>query len=144
MSRGNDDALGPCVDRRAAMANALSPDAVVSLHPDGAPPSGRGFHVNYSDPPLNSAQSGPAAQFAQVMRDQLVASRLQTSTYRGTDGLYGRSDLAGLNLATYPSILIECGNMKNPTEAAQMEGANGRATYASAVARGISAYLERL
>ena len=43
------------------------------------------------------------------MRDQLVASGLQTSTYRGTEGLYGRSDLAGLNLATFPSILIECG-----------------------------------
>ena len=25
---------------------------------------GRGFHVNYSDPPLNEAQSGPAVRFA--------------------------------------------------------------------------------
>ncbi|MBV8346249.1 MAG: N-acetylmuramoyl-L-alanine amidase, partial [Mycolicibacterium sp.] len=32
MSRGNDNALGPCVDQRAAMANALHPDAVVSIH----------------------------------------------------------------------------------------------------------------
>jgi N-acetylmuramoyl-L-alanine amidase len=144
MSRGNDNALGPCVDQRATMANALNPDAVVSIHADGAPASGHGFHVNYSSPPLNGAQSGPAVQFAQVMRDQLVASGLQPSTYRGTDGLYGRSDLTGLNLATYPSILIECGNMKNAAEAAQMQSAQGRATYATAVARGINAYLERL
>jgi N-acetylmuramoyl-L-alanine amidase len=144
MSRGNDDALGPCVDQRAAMANALNPDAVVSIHADGGPPSGRGFHVNYSSPPLNGAQSGPAVQFAQVMRDQLVASGLQTSTYRGNEGLYGRSDLAGLNLATAPSILIECGNMKNADEAAQMQTAQGRAAYANAVARGVNAYLERL
>ena len=27
MSRGNDDALGPCIDQRAATANALQPDA---------------------------------------------------------------------------------------------------------------------
>jgi N-acetylmuramoyl-L-alanine amidase len=144
MSRGDDDALGPCVDQRAAMANALNPDAVVSIHADGGPASGRGFHVNYSNPPLNDAQSGRAVQFAQVMRDQLVASGLQTSTYRGTEGLYGRADLAGLNLATAPSILIECGNMKNADEAAQMARPQGRAAYAAAVARGVNAYLEML
>jgi N-acetylmuramoyl-L-alanine amidase len=113
LSRGNDNALGPCVDQRAAMANALHPDAVVSIHADGGPPDGRGFHVNYSNPPLNDTQAGPSVRFAQTMRDQLVASNLQPSTYRGTDGLYGRADLAGLNLAQYPSILIEMGNMKN-------------------------------
>jgi N-acetylmuramoyl-L-alanine amidase len=144
MSRGDDDALGPCVDQRAAMANALNPDAVVSIHADGGPPSGSGFHVNYSSPPLNAAQSGPAVQFAQVMRDQLVASGLRTSTYRGTDGLYGRSDLAGLNLAAAPSILIECGNMKNTDEAAQMQTSQGRIAYATAVARGLTTYLQRL
>jgi N-acetylmuramoyl-L-alanine amidase len=34
--------------------------------------------------------------------------------------------------------------MKNAAEAAQMQSAQGRATYATAVARGINAYLERL
>ena len=141
MSRGNDNALGPCVDQRAAMANALNPDAVVSIHADGGPPDGRGFHVNYSHPPVNDAQAGPTVRFAQVMRDQLVASGLQTSTYRGSDGLYGRSDLAGLNLAQFPSILIELGNMKNAAEAAQMQTDSGRAVYAGAVTRGIAGYL---
>jgi N-acetylmuramoyl-L-alanine amidase len=40
----------------------------------------------------------------------LVASGVQPPTYRGCDGLYGRADLAGLNLAQYPSILIELEN----------------------------------
>jgi N-acetylmuramoyl-L-alanine amidase len=141
LSRGNDNALGPCVDQRAAMANAMHPDAIVSIHADGGPSDGRGFHVNYSDPPLNEAQAGPAVRFAQVMRDQLVASGLQPSTYRGTDGLYGRADLAGLNLAQYPSILIEMGNMKNPEEAAVLTSAEWRARYAAAVTAGIAAYL---
>ncbi|BDX33475.1 hypothetical protein TUM20985_40220 [Mycobacterium antarcticum] len=144
MSRGDDSALGPCVDQRAAMANGLHPDAIVSIHADGGPHSGHGFHVNYSNPPLNGAQSGPAVQFATVMRDQLVAAGLQPSTYLGTDGLYGRPDLAGLNLAAFPSILVECGNMKNAQEAAQMESAGGRVTYAAAVTRGITAYLGQL
>jgi N-acetylmuramoyl-L-alanine amidase len=143
MSRGDDNALGPCVDQRAAMANALRPDAIVSIHADGGPPDGRGFHVNYSDPPLNAAQSGPAVRLAQVMASQLAASGLTPSTYRGTNGLYGRADLAGLNLAAYPSILIEVGNMKNQQEAAVMATPEGRAQYASAVVKGITAYLEQ-
>jgi N-acetylmuramoyl-L-alanine amidase len=141
LSRGNDNALGPCVDQRAAMANALQPDAIVSIHADGGPPDGRGFHVNYSNPPLNEAQAGPAMRFAQIMRDQLVASGMQPSTYRGTGGLYGRPDLAGLNLAQHPSILIEMGNMKNSADAAVLTSADGRARYAAAVTQGIAAYL---
>ena len=138
MSRGNDNALGPCVDQRAAMANALHPDAVVSIHADGGPPDGRGFHVNYSNPPLNDAQAGPAIRFAQTVRDQLVASGVQPPTYRGCDGLYGRADLAGLNLAQYPSILIE---LENAEEAAVLTSTEGRARYAAAVTQGIAAYL---
>ena len=68
-------------------------------------------------PPLIGAQSGPAVQFAKVMHNQLVAAGLQPSTYLGTDGLYGRPDLAGLNLAAFPSILVECGSMKNAQDA---------------------------
>ena len=109
------------------MANDFHPDAVISVHADGAPPSGQGFHVNYSSPPLNAVQQGLAVKLATVMRDALLAAGLHASNYRGTDGLYGRDDLAGLNLAQYPSILIECGNMKNPDEAASMESPAGRA-----------------
>ena len=87
MSRGNDDAVGPCVDERAAMANALAPNAVVSVHADGGPPPGGGFHVNYSAPPLNQAQAGPAVQFARIMRDQLAASGIPEANYIGNDGL---------------------------------------------------------
>ncbi|OBK24797.1 N-acetylmuramoyl-L-alanine amidase [Mycobacterium asiaticum] len=141
MSRGNDNALGPCVDERASMANALHPNAIVSLHGDGGPASGRGFHVNYSSPPLNAAQSGPSVQFARVMRDQLQASGLTPATYIGQGGLYGRSDLAGLNLAQYPSILVELGNMKNPADSALMESAEGRQKYADALVRGVAGFL---
>jgi N-acetylmuramoyl-L-alanine amidase len=55
--------------------------------------------VNYSAPPLNAAQAGPAIQLARMMRDQLQNSGIPPANYIGTDGLYGRGDLAGLNLA---------------------------------------------
>lgn len=141
MSRGNDNALGPCVDERAAMANALRPNAVVSIHADGGPAGGRGFHVNYSAPPLNAAQAGPSVQFARVMRDQLQASGIPPANYIGSDGLNGRADLAGLNLAQYPSVLVELGNMKNGTDAGLMESDAGRQQYANAVVRGIAGFL---
>ncbi len=141
MSRSNDTGLGPCVDERANMANALHPNAVVSLHADGGPPSGRGFHVNYSAPPLNQVQAGPSVQFARIMRDQLQASGIPPANYIGQNGLYGRSDLAGLNLAQYPSILVELGNMKNPADSALMESPEGRQKYADAVVRGVAGFL---
>lgn len=141
MSRSDDSSVGPCVDQRAAEANGMHPDADVSIHADGGPPSGSGFHVNYSAPPLNSAQSGPAMQLATTMRDTLVGHRLHPATYIGAGGLYGRADLAGLNLAEYPAVLIELGNMRNSAEATQMQSAEGRQHYADAVAAGIVAYL---
>jgi N-acetylmuramoyl-L-alanine amidase len=141
MSRGNDTGLAPCVDERANMATALRPNAILSIHADGGPPSGRGFHVNYSAPPLNQAQAGPSVQFARIMRDQMQASGIPPSNYIGQDGLYGRSDLTGLNLAQYPSILVECGNMKNPADSALLESAEGRQKYADALVRGVAGFL---
>jgi N-acetylmuramoyl-L-alanine amidase len=141
MSRGDDTALGPCVDQRAEMANALHPNAIVSIHADGGPPSGRGFHVNYSAPPLNQVQAGPSVKFASIMRDQLQASGIPPANYIGQNGLYGRSDLAGLNLAQFPSVLVELGNMKNPADSGLMETTAGRQKYADAVVKGIAAFL---
>ena len=141
MSRGDDNSVGPCVDERAAMANSLRPDAVVSIHADGGPPTGRGFHVLYSSPPLNDVQAGPSVRFATIMRDQLRASGLVPSTYIGQNGLNPRSDIAGLNLAQFPSILVELGNMKNPADSALMKTPEGRQKYADAVVRGIAGFL---
>jgi N-acetylmuramoyl-L-alanine amidase len=141
MTRDSDTGVGPCVDQRAALANAAKPDAIVSIHADAGPPSGHGFHVNYSSPPLNDIQAGPALQLATTMRDALVAAGLHEANYIGAQGLYGRADLAGLNLAQYPAILIELGNMKNADDAAQMDSVDGRKKYAAAVTEGIVSYL---
>ncbi|OBH48353.1 N-acetylmuramoyl-L-alanine amidase [Mycobacterium mantenii] len=141
VSRDSDNGVGPCVDQRAALANTMRPAAIVSIHADGGPASGSGFHVSYSSPPLNDVQAGPAVQLAHTMRDALVQSGLQPANYIGSDGLYGRDDIAGLNLAQYPAVLVELGNMKNADDAARMESADGRAKYASAVTQGVVAYL---
>jgi N-acetylmuramoyl-L-alanine amidase len=102
MTRDSDNVVGPCVDQRAALANAAKPDAIVSIHADGGPPSGSGFHVNYSSPPLTDVQAGPTLALATTVRDALVVAGLHESNYVGAQGLYGRADLAGLNLAHIP------------------------------------------
>ena len=80
-------------------------------------------------------------QFAQVMRDQMSGSGIPPATYIGSGGLDARSDIAGLNLAQYPSILVECGNMKNPVDSSLMKSPEGRQKYAEAITRGVAAFL---
>ena len=77
-----------------------------------------------------------------VVHDAMAAeSGLATSTYVGSDGYYPRSDLAGLNLAQRPATFLECGNMKNPDDAALQSSPGGRAQIAAAIAEGILAFL---
>lgn len=143
LSRDSDSGVGPCVDQRAAFANSVQPDAIVSIHADGGPAWGSGFHVNYSAPPLNAVQAGPAVDLAQVMRDSLLADGLRESDYIGSEGLHARADLAGLNLADYPAVLVEMGNMRNSGDAAMMASPDGRAHLAQALTRGILAFLAK-
>jgi N-acetylmuramoyl-L-alanine amidase len=141
-TRDNDSGVGPCVDKRAAIGNQAGAAAVVSIHADGSNSAGaRGFHVEYSSPPLNTAQGQPSISLAQTLRDTLHKAGFPISNYLGSNGLFPRDDLGGLNLSTRPAALIECGNMRNAAEAATMSTSDGRQRYADAVAAGILAYL---
>jgi N-acetylmuramoyl-L-alanine amidase len=142
LTRDDDTGVGPCVDERGRAGERADADAVVSIHADGAAASGHGFHVAYSDPPLNAAQRGPARTLAADLRDALVQAGFPRSTYIGRDGLSPRSDLAGLNLATRPAALVECANMRNPQEAGVVSSAAGRDRYAAGIADGILRFLE--
>jgi N-acetylmuramoyl-L-alanine amidase len=45
LTRRNNRGVGPCIDERARIGNRAGADAAVSIHADGGPPGGRGFHV---------------------------------------------------------------------------------------------------
>ncbi|MEC3916038.1 N-acetylmuramoyl-L-alanine amidase [Nocardia sp. CDC160] len=141
MSRDSDTGVGPCVDERGTLGNRVGAAAVVSIHADGAPAGAHGFHVAYSSPALNDAQSGPSVQLATTLRDTMVGAGFTTSTYIGSDGMNPRADLAGLNFSEVPTALIECGNMRDPGDAAIIESPDGRARFAQAIANAIAAYL---
>ena len=87
------------------MANSLHPNAIASIDADGGAPSGRGFHVNDSAPPLNPAQEGPAVRFAQVLirPGQLQAAGIPPANYIGSDGLKGVSRPGRGGASTWPS-----------------------------------------
>lgn len=143
LTRPDDRGAGPCVDERGEAGARAGAAAAVSLHADGAAPGGRGFHVAYSDPPLNPAQAGPARRLAASLRDALRGHRFAPADYIGEDGLDGRDDLGGLNAATVPTALVECANMRNPAEAQLVTSPSGRERYAGAVTAGVLRFLGR-
>ncbi len=141
LTRPDDAGVGPCVNDRAAIANRAGADAMVSIHADGAAPSGHGFHIAYSDPPLNDSQGPPSVALANTLAGALRRGGFAAADYIGSGGLDHRSDLAGLNHAEIPAVLVECANMRNPQEAALVSTPDGRARYAAAIAEGILAWL---
>lgn len=142
LTRENDDGVGPCVDERGAAGGRAGAVAAVSLHADGSGPSARGFHVAHADPPVHG--TGPESlRLATALRDGLSSGRFAAADYIGQDGLDARDDLAGLNLATVPTALVEAGNMRNAGDAAVLTSAEGRDRYAAAISAGVLAYLGR-
>jgi N-acetylmuramoyl-L-alanine amidase len=119
--------------------------AVVSIHADGAPSAGHGFHVNQDSRRPDGATAEVARESIQLGQDVHAAlersSGLVPSTYIGSNGYYYRDDLAGLNLARRPATFLELGNMRNGGDAALQSSSSGREQIARAVAAGILAYL---
>ncbi len=139
LTRQNDTSVGPCIDTRAAIANQKGVDAVVSIHADGAPSGGHGFHIcEDSRQPAGPAIAAKSHSLTVALHNALVGgSGFTPSTYIGSDGYYPRDDLAGLNLATVPATFIELGNMRNSGDAAIQSSAAGRQRIATAIASGI-------
>lgn len=143
MTRDSDTGVGPCVDSRARIGNQAGVAAVVSIHADGAPTSGHGFHVcEDSRQPAGPVVAAASHRLTVAVHDALLGgSGLTTSSYLGSNGYFPRDDLAGLNLATVPATFLEIGNMRNSGDAALQSSPAGRQRIANAVAAGILAWL---
>ncbi|TQK44187.1 N-acetylmuramoyl-L-alanine amidase [Streptomyces sp. SLBN-118] len=145
----NDRAFGPCVDERARIGNKAKADAVVSVHADGASVGDRGFHVIL--PALVKAGAadttnivGPSRELGTRIAGRFVrATGSAPSNYIGDGtGLDVRKDLGGLNLSTVPKVFIECGNMRDPKDAALLKDSEWRQLAAQGMADGIAGYLQ--
>ena len=92
--------------------------------------------------PLAARASGDA-MFPQVaVRDAYRdATELPLSTYAGHDGLDVRTDLGGLNLSLVPKVFIECGNMRNASDAKNLEDPDFRQKIAVGIAQGLETFV---
>ncbi len=145
LTRTDNNGVGPCINERAAIGNRANADVGISIHADGGPVQGRGFHVIYP-PSIPGLTDGIAASSKRLALDVRAAYKVGTpmpfSTYIGNgDALSERSDLGGLNLSKVPKVFIETGNMQNGTDVALLESPVFRDQAAQAIARGLAAYL---
>ena len=103
MSRGNDTGLGPCVDERAAMANALQPNAIVSAStPTAVRPPAAASTCSTRRRRSTRCRRARRCSSRRPCATSCRPSGFVPSTYIGSGGLNPRSDIAGLNLAQYP------------------------------------------
>ena len=143
LTRANNDSVGPCITTRAQIINQAGSAVAIDIHADGGPVSGRGFAIlePVADGP-NDGVIGPSSRLAEVLRQDFQSvTGMPVSTYDGVDGLQPRDDLAGLNLTTVPKVLIECGNMRNATDAALLSNPAFQQSAARGMALAITQFL---
>lgn len=144
----DDRAYGPCVDERARIGNTAKADAVVSVHADGSAVGNRGFHVIL--PAL--VRDGAADTSRIVTPSRELGTRIAGKFVRATGsapsnyigggtGLDVRDDLGGLNMSTVPKVFVECGNMRDPKDAALLTSASWRQKAAEGIGDGITDFL---
>jgi len=143
LTRQDNDGWGPCINERAAVGNDLQADAVVSIHADGGPAEGRGFHVIHPAPVpgLTDDIAEPSGRLAVILRDAVNATGMPIADYIAVGGLSERSDLGGLNLSDVPAVFLEMGNMKNGDDIALLTDGAFQDRIAEAIGAALEAFL---
>ncbi|MFF2659258.1 N-acetylmuramoyl-L-alanine amidase [Kitasatospora sp. NPDC058032] len=142
-----DRPWGPCIDERARIGNTAHADAAVSVHGDGGPANGSGFHVIMPAKVVagkanTAAIVDPSHRLGLLLRENFHAATGEPyADYTASQGLDTRSDLGGLNLSTVPKVFIECGNMRNPTDARRMTDPQWRQQAAQGIADALTTFL---
>jgi len=144
LTRRTNSGWGPCITTRAAIGNRAHADAAVSIHADGGPADGRGFHVIY--PPsirgLTDDIAPASYRLALAVRNAFrTTTATRYSDYTGRAGLARRRDLGGLNLSDVPKVFLEAGNMRNAADARLLESGSFREREARALAAALTEFL---
>ena len=144
LTRPDNDGVGPCVTTRAAIINDAHADVAVDIHADGGPPGGRGFSV--LEPVADGPNDGVIALLGRLRQPRCAtpswpAPPCRSAPTTGSTACSPANDLAGLNLTTVPKVLIECGNMRNATDAALLVTPAFQQAAAAAMAQAITEFL---
>ncbi|MEU9730173.1 N-acetylmuramoyl-L-alanine amidase [Streptomyces sp. NPDC048002] len=148
LTQDGDRPYGPCIDERARIGNEARADAVVSVHADGSGTGNRGFHVILPGAVNSgSADTRPIVAPSKDLGERIAGHFVKVtgsapSNYVGDGtGLVTRKDLGGLNLSTVPKVFIECGNMRDSKDAAQLTSGAWRQKAAQGISEGIVSFL---
>jgi N-acetylmuramoyl-L-alanine amidase len=146
LTRTSSNGVGPCVNVRAAVGNFAHADAAISIHADGGPATGSGFHVIEPSLAPDGGNAAILAQSARLALDVRAAFAEATAEpfadYVAQQGLIARNDLGGLNLSRVPKVFIECANMRNVADALRVKDPSWREKAAQGIADGIVRYLQ--
>ena len=125
---------------RAQMANAAKADLFVRIHGNGSgDSSAAGVSTLYPGPTQWTGKiEAPSKEAADTVQRAVL-----TATGAPNDGVRPRTDLAGFNWATVPSILVECGYLSNPVEDKLLASPQYQDKVAMGIATGVLRYLGR-
>ena len=143
LTRTSNAGYGPCITERASIVNNAGAHVAVSIHADGGPVDGRGFSILE---PVASGVNDAVISASQVLGEHvrnafLSETPMPVSDYYGVNGVVPRDDLGGLNLTTVPKVMVECGNMPNPTDAALLVDPGFQQQVAAALAKAVTTFL---
>lgn len=143
LTRSSDDGWGPCIDQRGKVAWQNGAAALVSIHADGNDPAASGYHVirpglvpGYTDDVV-----APSRALATEVSDRLAAAGFVPADYVRGAPVVERADLATLNNARVPAVMVEAGNLRNPEEAARLRDPVVQQALALALADAIAAFV---
>ena len=135
------NAWGPCVWDRGGFGEKVNANLMVSIHGDGAPSTGRGFHV--IAPVKIKGWTDDIASPSRALANSLITAMKDagaTPTTYLSSPLSIRRDQSTLNFSDVPAVIVELGNMRNKQDAQKMSSSAGQFQYARELAAGISRY----
>lgn len=140
--RNTRDSWGPCVQARGELGAQVRADLTVSVHADGGPSSGRGFHViaPASQRGWTDDIAAPSRRLARAIVRGMGATGLTRSTYLSRT-VQVRGDQETLRNSDVPTVIVETLNMRNRRDARLATTVSGRAAVARGLYAGIVRYL---
>ena len=145
LTRADNEGWGPCITERAAIGNRNQADAVISIHADGGPDHGRGFHVIHpaNVPRLTDDIYEASFRLARALHKAYLGTSMPVADYIGEGGFSERDDLGGLNLSNVPAVFLEAGNMRNTADVVLLTDPEFQTVIADAVVAALISFLSR-
>lgn len=127
--------VGKTLRARASEANAWGADAFVSIHCNAAAsPTAEGFEVWHT---VFTASSRGDELARAIVRWLDRLTPLANRGARSRAGAGGRDYYYVIRATTMPAVIVECGFVTSPRDAAYLRSVQGRAAIAEAIARGV-------